>query len=173
MKIFIDCGYYIGKALDYYAPLLDDSWTVYAFEPNMNLDVLESVKRFPFPVTWINKAAWTEDGEVDFRLQGRIDASHIDSIRHSVDPLVTVPCIDFSKFVKELPEATIICSMDIEGSEYPVLRKMLDEKTAQRLSLLDIEFHHRLLPGGDATISSSLRQELEREGVLVKLKLEL
>lgn len=173
MKIFIDCGYYIGKALDYYAPLMDDTWLVYVFEPNENLDVEESLKRFPFQIIWVRKAVWTEDGEVDFRLQGRVDASHIDSIRHSVDPVVTVPCIDFSKFLKELPEATIVCSMDIEGAEFPVLRKMLDEGTAQRISVLDIEFHHRLLENPDSNLASSLRQELEANGVLVKLKLEL
>lgn len=172
-KYFLDCGFYVGKALEYYAPFLDDSWTVYAFEPNINLDVLESVKRFPFKVEWIPKAVWTEDGEVEFRLTGRNDASHIDGIRDSVDRKVTVPSIDFSKFVSELPEGIIVCSMDIEGSEYPVLRKMLADGTAKRLNLLDIEFHHRLLEEEDNATSSALRQAFEGEGVLVKLKLEL
>lgn len=173
-RIFIDVGYYAGKALDYYAPLMDDSWTVYVFEPNINLDVLESVKRFPFAVKWIPKAVWTEDGEIEFRLTGRNDASHIDSIRESTDRKVTVPCVDFSKFVANLPEdVTIICSFDGEGAEFPVLRKMLEDKTAQRISLLDIEFHHRLLSNEDAASASLLRRELEGEGVLVKLKLEI
>lgn len=174
MKIFIDAGYYVGKALEYYAPFLDDSWTVYAFEPNEELAVEESFKRFPFTITWIKAAAWTEDGEVEFRLGGRNDASHIDTIRASTDRKITVPCIDFSKFIAELQEgSTIVCSMDIEGAEFPVLRKMLDEHTANRISLLDIEFHHRLLTTADNSTSSSLRSELEREGILVKLKLEL
>jgi FkbM family methyltransferase len=173
MKYFLDCGYYVGKALEYYAPFLDDTWTVIVFEPNIELDVEESFKRFPFKVSWIKKAIWTEDGEVEFRIAGRNDASHIDTIRDSVDKKVTVPSIDFSAFVGSLPEATIVCSMDIEGSEYPVLRKMLKDGTASKLSLLDIEFHHRLLTDEDGATSSTLRQELEGEGVLVKLKLEL
>lgn len=174
MKIFIDVGYYVGKALDYYAPLMDETWKVYVFEPNTELDVEESVKRFPFQVDWIKKAVWTEDGEVEFRLGGRNDASHIDSIRASTDRKITVPCLDFSKFVAELPEdAIIVCSFDGEGAEFPVLRKMLAEKTAQRISLLDIEFHHRLLATEDEASASLLRRELEGEGVLVKLKLEI
>lgn len=174
MKIFIDVGYYVGKALDYYAPLMDETWEVYVFEPNLELDVEESLKRFPFKATWIKAAAWTEDGEVEFRLGGRNDASHIDTIRESTDRKVIVPCIDFSKFVAELPEdATIVCSFDGEGAEFPVLRKMLTDRTAQRISLLDIEFHHRLLTTEDEASASSLRRELEGEGVLVKLKLEL
>lgn len=174
MKIFLDCGYYVGKALDYYAPLMDDTWQVYVFEPNVNLDVEASLKRFPFKAKWVKKAVWTEDGEVDFRLTGREDAAHIDSIRASTDRKVTVPCIDFSKFVAKLPkDATIVCSFDAEGAEFPVLRKMIKDGTAQRLSLLDIEFHHRLLLEEDSATASTLRQQLEGLGVLVKLKLEI
>jgi FkbM family methyltransferase len=173
MKCFLDCGYYIGKALEYYAPFLDETWTVYAFEPNTELNVEESLKRFPFPVKWMKQAVWTEDGETEFRLGGRNDASHIDGIRDSVDRKITVKTIDFSRFIRELPHKTICVSMDIEGSEYPVLRKMLEEGTASRMALLDIEFHHRLLIGEDEATSSTLRRALEGEGVLTKLKLEL
>ena len=174
MKIFIDAGYYIGRALKYYAPFLDDSWTVYAFEPNTELDVEESLKQFPFQIEWIKKAVWTEDGETEFRLAGRNDASHIDGIRDSVDRKIVVPTIDFSRFIAELPQDSIICvSMDIEGAEYPVMRKMLEEGTASKLDLLDVEFHHRLLLEEDAATSSTLRQAFEGLDVMVKLKLEL
>lgn len=173
-KIFLDVGFYVGKALDYYAPFMDESWQVYVFEPNTQLDVENSLKRFPFNAEWIKKAVWTEDGLVDFRLTGREDASHIDSIRTSTDPKITVPSIDFSKFVADLPsDATIVCSFDGEGAEFPVLRKMLADKTAQRLSLLDIEFHHRLIKDETEATASALRRELEGEGVLVKLKIPL
>lgn len=175
MKYFLDCGYYVGRALQYYAPFLDDSWNVIVFEPNHKIDVLSSLERFPFPVQWVDKAVWTEDGEVEFRLQGRDDSSHIDSIRLSVDPKITVPCMDFSKFIADLPEyATICCSFDIEGAEFPVMRKMLEDGTAKRLALLDVEFHHRLFPEKeDAATASTLRRAFEGEGVMVKLKLEL
>lgn len=174
MKYFIDAGYYVGKALDYYAPFLDDSWKVYVFEPNLNLDVVKSLTRFPFEVEWVDKAVWTNDGEIEFRLGGRNDASHIDGIRDSTDMKITVPCIDFSRFIDGLYDPEVIaCSMDIEGAEFSVLRKMLKDGTAKKLTLLDIEFHHRLLIGEDEASASTLRRELEGEGVLVKLKLEL
>ena len=172
MKIFIDCGYYVGKALDYYAPLMDETWEVYVFEPNMELNVSKSVRRFPFGVHWIPKAVWVEDGEVEFAIGGRDDASHISSIRKNTDKKITVPCIDFSKFVAKLPkDSTIVVSMDIEGSEWPVLEKMIADGTIQRLSLLDIEFHDRLLEKPPNKTSSQLRQEIESLGVLVKLKI--
>lgn len=171
-RIMIDAGYYVGKALDYYAPLMDETWKVYAFEPNPYLNVDETSKHFPFRVEWIKKAVWTEDGEIDFALGGRDDASHIKEIRPTTDKTIKVPCINFSKFVSELPETTIVCSMDIEGAEFPVLEKMLNDGTAKRLSLLDIEFHHRILDGKDEQSASKLRIALEGEGVLVKLKIE-
>ena len=59
MKYFLDCGFYVGKALDYYAPLMDESWIVYAFEPNTELNVEESIKRFPFQVNWVSRLRTT------------------------------------------------------------------------------------------------------------------
>jgi len=171
MRIMLDCGYYQGKALDYYAPLMDKGWLVYAFEPNTELNVKESIKRFPFKVKWIKKAVWVEDGEAEFAIGGRDDASHLTSIRKSPDRKITVPTIDFSRFVAELPEGTIVCSMDCEGAEFAVLRKMINEGTIQRLSLLDIEFHTRLFEDKTEADTSLLRQEIESLGVLVKLKI--
>jgi FkbM family methyltransferase len=177
MKIFLDCGYYVGKALEYYAPFMDDDWLVYVFEPNEDLGVEQSLKRFPFKTEWIKKAVWTEDGTVDFAIGGRNDASFVKDMHAGAvitDPIRKVECIDFSKFVADLPgDATIACSMDIEGCEFPVLRKMLKDGTAKRLTLLDIEFHHRLIRGEDEASASLLRRQLEAEGVLVKLKIPL
>lgn len=171
MKIFLDVGFYAGKALDYYVPLMDESWKVYVFEPNTNLDVEESLKKYPFKAEWIKKAVWIEDGFVDFTLGNRDDASHISSMQGT--PGHKVPCLDFSKFVKNLPEdAIIVCSFDAEGAEFEVLSKMLREAVAPKIDLLDIEFHHRIT-GRDTQEASRLRIALESVGVLVKTKLDL
>lgn len=170
MKYFLDCGYYAGKSLDYYAPLMDETWKVYAFEPSPNLEF--DFSRFPFEVELIKKAVWVEDGEIDFAIGGRDDASHIKSIRPTTDKTIKVPCIDFSKFVSEF-EGTIVCSFDAEGAEFPVLEKMLADGTAKKLALLDIEFHHRIIEGKTADDASRLRIALESEGVLVKTKVDI
>lgn len=181
MKYFLDCGYYAGKAIEYYAPFLDDSWTVIAFEPNEDLDVEKSIQRFKgIGFKWVHflKAVWVEDTNKTFKVGGREDASCIKDLHPNEPENIaeerTVACVDFSKFVAELPrDATIVCSMDIEGAEFPVLRKLLADGTASRLSLLDVEFHHRLLDGENEASASWLRQQLEGEGVLVKLKIPL
>ena len=172
MKIFIDAGFYAGKALDYYAPLMDDSWIVYIFEPNMDLPL--DIERFPFGIIYRPEAVWIEFGEVDLVLTGRNDASYVGNLKKDEGDKVRVPAIDFSQFVDELPEdATIICSMDCEGSEFPVLEKMLRDGTAKRLSLLDIEFHHRNVEGYTKEDADRIIRALQSEGVLVKLKVPL
>ena len=169
MKIFLDCGFYVGKALDYYAPLMDETWKVYAFEPNPTLDVKSHFERYSFKVEWIKKAVWVDDKGVDFVIDDRGDAAHID--RGVQRKKVKVKTIDFSKFVADLPEAEIICSMDIEGAEFPVLRKMLDEGTMKRIQLIDIEFHDRLMKDYTIDDSRALVREMQGAGVLVKLKI--
>jgi FkbM family methyltransferase len=169
MKTFIDCGYYSGRALDYYAPLLDDSWKVYAFEPNPSLEF--DFSRFPFKVELINKAVWIEDGEIEFVIGGRDDASYIAEMHKGVGTTFKVPSIDFSKFVAGL-EGKVVVSMDIEGAEFFVLDKMIEDGTASKIDLLDIEFHHRITQR-DTQEASQLRIALESLGIMVKTKVDL
>lgn len=169
--IYIDCGFYAGKALEYYAPFMDKGTKVYAFEPNPLIDMKKMTERFPFKIEHIPAAVWIKDGTAMFNLEERADAARLQKVRKSLGKTVKVKTIDFSKFVADLPDDNIVISMDIEGAEYPVLRKMLKDGTAKKITLLDIEFHSRLLKTEDEGSSSELRRQLEREGVLVKLKI--
>lgn len=170
--IYIDCGFYAGKALEYYAHFFDKDTTVYIFEPNPNIPVEAHIDRFPdLNIIWKKQAVWTEDGKAMFSTGEREDAARLTDVRKSPGEEVEVETIDFSKFVADLPDDKITVSMDIEGAEYPVLRKMLEEGTAQKITLLDIEFHDRLLTDEDPASSSLLRRTLEAEGILVKLKI--
>lgn len=166
-KIFLDCGQFDGVAIEQYC--VDDSWEIYSFEPDPK----------PLPhlpkLTLIEKAVWTEDGEVSFSLDPRQQASHITGIAGTdFEDKKTVPSIDFSKFVADLPEADVlVCSFDAEGAEFPVLRKMIKDGTIQRIDVLDIEFHHRLMDDEDDESARKLIQELWDLGVVVRLKIVL
>lgn len=175
MNFFLDCGYYVGKAIEYYAPLMDEEWKILAFEPNTELDLEQSIGRFNLNYTLYNKAVWIEDGHVDFWISKNNSASFIDGISdNGPDRKITVESVDFSKLVANLPEnSKIVCSMDIEGAEYPVLRKMIKEGTMGRIQLLDIEFHHRFLPNEDAASTQQLIREVQGCGTLVKVKVEV
>lgn len=176
MNIFIDAGFYRGITLRRYIDkgIVDKSWTIYAFEPNTDLDVKKQIFDF-FPdvkIKLIEKAVWTKNEDVHFHIAGREDAASVEGTSgHTTPKEITVEAIDFSAFVKKLPEANIICSFDVEGAEYTVLPKMIKEGTIDRINLLEIEFHHRLMMP-DTTIDTSreLIEELLNRGITLKLK---
>jgi len=167
MSIYIDVGFYAGVALKKYQDegIVDDSWTVYAFEANPQLKVPKWVSR---------KAAWIKDGKVTLLISGREDSASVQGTSgHTTPQKVKVPSIDFSKFVAKLPDVYTICSMDIEGAEFRVLKKMLKDKTIDKINLLDIEFHHRLMKDYDSEDAKKLVKQIRYRGVKVKLKVGL
>lgn len=166
MKIFLDCGRFDGVAIRQYC--VDDLWTIYSFDvdPQPELDLPRHY--------FYKEAVWTQDGDVQVSLDPRKQASHITGVAgEEYKDTVEIPSIDFSKFVSNLPDVLIVCSMDIEGSEFPVLRKMIKDGTIQRFTVLDIEFHHRLMNNEDTDSARSLIQELSELGVIVRLKVVL
>lgn len=171
MNIFLDCGFYAGNIIKKYFEdgIIDDTWKIYAFEPNPELDLETHLASLPVKVELIKKAVWIHDGKVPFRIQGRHDAARISE----EDSGGMVDSIDFSGFVACLPKARIICSMDIEGAEFPVLEKMLDEGTINQIELLDIEFHHRLMLKETPADAQKLIDRIKERGVEIKLKVDL
>lgn len=59
---------------------------------------------------------------------------------------ISVECLDFSKFLKTVATKNdyIICKLDIEGSEYPVLNKCIKEGTLSLIDKISVEFHDYL-----------------------------
>lgn len=169
-KIFLDVGQFDGVAIEQYC--VDDSWKIYSFEPEVQPDInLERLPKYEL----IEKAVWTEDGEVSFSLDPNKQASHITGVAGTdYEDKRTVSCIDFSKFVADLPVVDlIICSFDAEGAEFPVLRKMIKDGTIMRIDVLDIEFHHRMMNDENDETARELIQELWDLGVIVRLKIVL
>lgn len=79
---------------------------------------------------------------------------------------VLVDCIDFSKWITEnfSKQDLIIVKMDIEGSEYKILPKMIEENTISYINTLCVEWHDWVMPEfKDQT--SKLQQQLMASGV--------
>ena len=166
-RIFLDCGQFDGVAIEQYC--VDDSWDIYSFEPNPKVN-----KHLP-KHTLIKKAVWIKDGTVTFSVDPNYQASHIKGVAGTdYEKRKRVPCIDFSGFVSRLPgDALIVCSMDIEGAEFQVLRKMIEEGTIYQITVLDVEFHHRMMADEDDESARKLVQEISDLGVIVRLKVVL
>jgi len=167
-NIFLDCGTHLCEGLvDFYNKgIINDSFEIHTFEANPECNINERIKQIPLNITPYNKAVWVDDGFVYFNQEhhkkyntgsptdGFSDrdgwASSIEGIGFQYpgyEDTIKIPSINFSKFVSELPaDANIICKMDIEGSEFAVLRKMIEEKTICKIKEIYIEFHERFMP---------------------------
>lgn len=165
-RIFLDVGRFDGVAIQQYC--VDNSWEIYSFDidPQPNLDLPDH--------TLIESAAWIDNKGLRIALDPRKQASHIVGVAGTEYPETkSMPSLDFSWFVHELPPATIVCSFDAEGAEFAVLRKMIRDGTADMLSVLDIEFHHRMMNDEDDESARKLVQQLSALGVIVRLKIVL
>lgn len=158
-KIFIDCGANLGVVLKHFLHELPDH-DFYAFEPNTalrpSIDANIEQAQHAGSVEVIPGAVWTEDGTVDLFL-GHHESSTVMPGKR-VPPVydqqidynspIAVPAVDFSAWLRRtaLPEDHVVVKMDIEGAEYPVLRKLLADGTIDLLSVLHIEWHHDRFP---------------------------
>ncbi|MFJ2786162.1 MULTISPECIES: FkbM family methyltransferase [unclassified Streptomyces] len=158
-KIFVDCGANLGIVLKSFMHELPDH-DFYAFEPNPSLlpSIHANVEqaRHTGLVEVSPIAVWTEDGTIDLFL-GHHESSTVMPGKR-VPPMydqqidygspVAVPAVDFSAWLRRTatPEDHVVVKMDIEGAEYPVLRKLLADGTIDLVSVLYVEWHHDRFP---------------------------
>lgn len=189
-NIFIDCGFHHGEGLKHFVEKLNiytTGWTIIAFEPNPACRAKQRLRREtdydPKIFVW-ESAVWIKDGYVAFRQENHMisksgsptdGTSVVDGWASQVADVngqwpglseipIEVPCIDFSKFLGQFPEDrfNVFCKMDIEGSEFAVLRKCLNDGTAKIMKRLWIEFHERFVPGEDAQTKAELIDQLKQ-----------
>lgn len=161
-NIFIDLGTHFGQGLSHFIRLfkIDSSWMVFSFEANpivFNAFIKKDI--FLKNIIFYNKAAFTYDGSIVINVETPpnegetgMGSSVIDlkewnpwngKLRESFKTNYSVECIDFSNFIKMLhnTDTNIFVKMDIEGSEFCILEKMIEEKTIFLIKEIWIEFH--------------------------------
>lgn len=181
-KIFIDLGHHKGQGLREFVPKLgiDHSWPIYCWEANPNswkyMDVCPVVDGRPLNVVKIHAAALDYTGVAEMALESNNGAN--DGWGSSViprfkapgldhDKKIKVPCIRFAEWLASLActhirlgdGCEIHIKMDIEGSEFRVLRDILHyrrlmtpdgPKLASMISSLHVEWHERFMQDLDA-----------------------
>lgn len=183
MNIFLDCGTHLcGGLLNFYNnKLIDDSYIIHTFEANPACNINERIKKIPLNIVPHNVAVWIKDGTVLFNQEHHQKchtgsdrdgwASSVDGIGfnyHGYEDKIEIPSIDFSKFVSNLPcDANIICKMDIEGSEFSVLRHMIQENTITKIKELYVEFHERFMPSESPETKQKLISDISNLGVKI------
>lgn len=188
-NIFLDCGTHLCEGLVqfYNNGIIDDSFEIHTFEANPACNAEERVKQLPLNINFYDTAVWIEDGFVFFNQENHQDSksgsptdgySDIDGWASSVDGIgfkwggyntkIKIKSIDFAKFITELPkDSNIICKMDIEGSEFPVLRHLIEKGVMSRIKEIYVEFHERAMDSEDINTRNNLIQQIEKLGTKV------
>ncbi|MCI0358202.1 MAG: FkbM family methyltransferase [Planctomycetaceae bacterium] len=160
--MFIDCGANVGRVLQRQIRQFP-AREYYAIEANPHLiPRIEAVRdRYPnSSISIMHYAVWNSDGAIPFYLSGlnsQGGTAHDGSTavlgkspRHpragviDYDHPIEVPSLDFSGWIRKTfaPTDIIFLKMDIEGAEYAVLDKMLQDDTIDYVSEAMVEFHY-------------------------------
>ena len=112
----------------------------------------------------IPKAAWVYEGEIVLKLyKSSLSHSLYDRgpkyIREEGEQKVTVPCMDFSAFLKDM--RVDFMRMNIEGAECEVLLKCLKEGTLDNVERMEVDIHAHKIPSLEG-LEKELRSELAK-----------
>ena len=148
-KVFIDCGANVGDTIELFLRNFQNShlYELYAFEPNEELTSNYNYKN----LVVINRGVWISDeikrfcvGNKNTSTNSRIEEFTVGRSLSKFSKTIEIECVDFSSWLFEnfKREDYIILKMDIEGSEYDVLDKMITDESMSLVDDLYIEFHN-------------------------------
>jgi FkbM family methyltransferase len=145
---FIDVGGHVGKSIQRFRKSRDKEceFRAITFEPNPDKEHL--FKGFKNH-TLLQYAAWIKDEDKEFFIgkENYGDGSTLlkqktTGILNKKQPIL-VHCIDFSQWLKDnfSKDDFLIVKFNIEGSEYPVLEKLMKDGTINLIKELIVHWH--------------------------------
>tara|TARA_R110002051_G_scaffold68129_2_gene122806 strand:- start:8182 stop:8799 length:618 start_codon:yes stop_codon:yes gene_type:complete len=146
-KYFIDCGAHCGESILTAKQRFGNDINVISFEPVPGLaKQLQEIHKDDPTVHIQNSAVWINDEIKKFHLSEEYtDGS---SLLNSLNNLrnnhyLDIPCFDFSSWIAKTfsEEDYIILKLDIEGAEYEVLNKLIEDKNISLINELWGEWH--------------------------------
>ena len=163
MNIFIDLGAFDGDTIKEFLKWQyitgKKDWKIYGFEPNPDcIDQINWLNNNYSNVNIYNKAAWNCKDSIEFTVRPKSTPLGSTAIKAKRDwgqgQVIRVAAIDFSEWLKENVKKKdyVIVKCDIEGSEYPVLKKVIDDGNDKLIDLIMVEWH-------DSKIRSNLPKQ--------------
>ena len=164
-KIFLDCGTHYGEGLEQISNIhnMDESWEIYTWEANPHSHrIFKSKHNLDLNITSYLSAVNTFDGTIPLNIETLPNTDYrtsitgeattimdlnlihkINSYGNTFSSNMNVSCIDFSKWIFNncSLEDLVIIKFDIEGSEYDILEKMIEDDTIKLVNEMYIEWH--------------------------------
>jgi FkbM family methyltransferase len=189
-KIFIDGGTHLCEGLRKFIEIgvIDPNTEIHTFEPNPSCNVSERIKEFTEnKITYHDCAIWVSDGIIKFQQENTelsmsgspsdgqsvtdgwaSSVENIGFVWNGYEKSIDVKSVDFSKFIERLDgNSHIICKLDIEGSEFVVLRHLISTGAIKKISELYVEFHEWTMITESIESRDKLIREISDSGVLV------
>jgi FkbM family methyltransferase len=156
-KVYLDLGANVGDTIANFAEW-HPSHLIWGFEANPQM--VESLRhRFKTNanIQIIHKAVWISEGTVTLFLghplsstvmEGKSPMPQAPEFEIHYDKSIEVASIDFATWVlnRFTLADDLTVKMDIEGAEYPVLRRMIETKAIKLVDMLICEFHQNRFP---------------------------
>jgi FkbM family methyltransferase len=186
-KVFLDMGGNKGQGLRQFIKKynIDSSWIVETFEPGKECELEKEIKDLDY-VKINNLAVWKHTGKVRFSIFHGSGDVNLDSQGSSVeclmsdgpsgdinvwdfrkhDDIVEVDCVDISDILNKYNDDDfIVVKMDIEGSEFVVLRKALEDNTISKINDLWVEWHHNHVKFENESTTNDLKNQISNLGI--------
>lgn len=149
-KVFINVGAGSGSDIKGFIELDEthSEWEIFAFECNPVM--IEKIKTDYPNINVCPYAASTRDEQTKLYLGNKYINSSLISAKVNVSEnrFLQVETIDLSRWLLEnfTSDDYIILTLDIEGMEYEVLNKMVNDSSLDLIDELYIEFHGKKIP---------------------------
>jgi len=147
-KYFIDCGAHCGESVLTAKQRFGIDTHVISFEPlTYFANQLQEIYKDDDTVQIVNAAVWINDDIKKFYVSVDITdgSSLLGSTINNLDEkiYVDIPCVNLSKWIKDTFTTNdyVILKLDIEGAEYEVINKMIEDDTIKLIKEFWGEWH--------------------------------
>ncbi len=147
MNVFIDCGAHCGESILRARSQFGLDTRIISFEPIPYFaSELSKIWQNDETVDIVNAAVWIEDGIKTFEVSTvNTDGSSLFDLPITENEYlgIQVNTFDFSKFLSQFNtrDFKLIVKFDIEGAEYHVLNKMIEDETIKYVDEFWGEWH--------------------------------
>lgn len=146
-RYFIDCGAHCGESILAAKQRFGNDIITISFEPIPGLaKQLEEIHKDNPTISIQNSAVWINNEVKKFHLSEEYTdgSSLLNSLNNLRDDhYLSIPCFDLSSWIKETftNDDYLILKLDIEGAEYEVLNKMIEDNTIKMVKEFWGEWH--------------------------------